>query len=142
VKLQAVLDYITLLEKGSFDSWTEEAKRSYLTACTSIKTRIQDLSSPMRCIISYWAGSEFERSQVTLPVECESVEQLYCTFTETAQQAHAENRFNFIVGGEPFNVSDFMQDGQWYWPTIYTVEEWFAQAPEGKIVLEIPKKQD
>jgi hypothetical protein len=38
-----VLDYIEKLEKESFEGWSDDAKKGYLTAVVSIKERINQL---------------------------------------------------------------------------------------------------
>ena len=35
-----ILEYVNILESGSFDGWSDEAIAGYLTACKSIKEKI------------------------------------------------------------------------------------------------------
>lgn len=40
--MKEILDYIKDLEEGSFEGWSEDEKNAYLTACTSIKKKIEE----------------------------------------------------------------------------------------------------
>ena len=40
--MKRILDYITSLKSGSFEGWSEEAKKGYLTACISIEEKLKE----------------------------------------------------------------------------------------------------
>ena len=42
-KLKKVLQYINTLEENSFDGWNDDQINAYLTACTSIKEKINEV---------------------------------------------------------------------------------------------------
>ena len=41
--VEKILEYIKLLENNSFECWTDGEKRGYLTACISIRKKIEKL---------------------------------------------------------------------------------------------------
>jgi len=43
-----LLEYLALLELGSFEGWTEEAKKGYLTCLVSVREKIKELEVDSR----------------------------------------------------------------------------------------------
>lgn len=46
--MKEIIDYIEKLETDSFEGWSEDAKRGYLTACSSIKESARTLWADQR----------------------------------------------------------------------------------------------
>ena len=95
--------------------------------------------SKQRLIFRYHMGSEFSGNDYVLPAEYESAEALLCDFKKACKAAYMQEKRSFIFLEEEFNVNDFYfldsntYEVVWIHPDIYTIDEWFEQAPDGKI---------
>ena len=93
-----------------------------------------------RFVILYWSGYESDGYDAVVPAEYESAEVLLCDIEDACKKAFAQKQSDFIVGDYEFLVSDFYPVittgiGQFSSPTILTIDEWFEQAPEGKVTM-------
>lgn len=61
----------------------------------------------------------------TLPVEYESIEAAYVDFEYLCLEAASLDLGTFKFYGFDFSVVDFFEQGRYYPPYMYTVEEWF-----------------
>jgi hypothetical protein len=77
----------------------------------------------MRLILEYSDSDGCTYScTVTLPVVYESGEALLVDFEKLCEG----NKGDFMFAGMEFQSHTFFEEGVYYAPTVYTVDEWFA----------------
>ena len=81
----------------------------------------------MRLVIEYTAGDRYTwHATITVPVEYESAEAFAVEFEQACRECPARH-YDFKFAGHTWEVCDFIIDGAYYPPEIFTVDEWFAQ---------------
>lgn len=82
----------------------------------------------MRLVLEYNDGDGYTYGYtVALPIEYESAEALLVDFDEAMNNAHKNNDARDInIGGHNFYCGTFFENGKYWPPTIYTIDEWFA----------------
>lgn len=60
----------------------------------------------------------------TIPFKYESSEAALVDFEELIKRSEFESEVTFA--GQTFSPSDFFENGVFYGPNIYTIDEWFA----------------
>jgi hypothetical protein len=85
----------------------------------------------MRLVIQYTTGDGYTwHAQNTVPVVYESAEAFLVDFEEIVKAKFASHdwrtsTFEFELGGQKFDYTDFIQEGEYYAPEIMTIDEWF-----------------
>ncbi len=68
---------------------------------------------------------------VVVPVEYESAEAFIVEFEAAMQQAFKKNDYLLSFANHKWDVSCFFEDGKYFDPTVYTLNEWFKQNKKG-----------
>ena len=93
----------------------------------------------MRLIVSYTEGDGCTYScQRDIPVVYDSAEQLTVDIEEVANRIiRGEHREDYFTGtsfnGHTIYVNHFVEQGKYFAPNIYTVDEWFTAADRGEL---------
>lgn len=79
----------------------------------------------MRLVIETTVGDGYTwHAIVTVPVEYESPEAFSVDFEEACLQ-NKNNHMPFHFAGKDWNAQNFIFEGEYYAPEIFTVDEWF-----------------
>jgi hypothetical protein len=80
----------------------------------------------MRLVLEYTIGDGCTyHCDETIPFVYDSAEQAYVDFEEAAQKAFLSHS-TFTFGGRTINSTHFFDDdGNYYPPEMYTIDEWF-----------------
>jgi len=95
-----------------------------------------------RCVVIYDIGDAIHGCYTqVIPAEYESTEQLLYDFQVACKDAYGKKEQLFTIGGCEFEVDCFIfrdyergEEMAVVWPKVYTIDEWFADSLEDKIV--------
>jgi hypothetical protein len=89
----------------------------------------------MRLIIEYTVSDSYTCwCTITVPVVSESAEAFIVEFEKNFHQSDGKyvGTGSFTISGQLFQADDFVQDGYYTPPEIYTVDEWFEYVEKEK----------
>ncbi len=81
----------------------------------------------MRLILEYDLRDVYSCYTKTIPIIYESAEALAIVFEDKCEEFYGTYPYNFSIGGVSIITFDFFHDGKYMAPSIFTVDEWFAQ---------------
>lgn len=80
-----------------------------------------------RIVVEYQNTDGFTFSCTTsVPVEYSSMEEFKRDFELAAIKAYVDQKSEFIVGKYKFPIQAAVDDGEYYEPSILTLDQWFA----------------